>query len=510
MSGTVFYGYPGRVWSICYAALGQLSNTLSTTTDSLDTLAMAQAVLATLSNGLAALSANRIAQIWQTELATLYAIEVLPITLNPTDTAFFSARLTALAAAAPALTALVPIPNQSTVAASLAQGVAALPDPRLLEFLGSFSFETQPAGLTNANLSATATSCSNAFADLASAIVSVQGSNKNYLYDLANRFSLEMSSLAEVLGEYPGSPPFNSSSMRTLWNQMFVLPALLVHADLLSGAPNNIIVQQDQLIRFLILTAMQELELLLLSIVKPSSAVITQTTVMIGDSLMDIAARSLGNFERWPEIVAFNKLLPPFVGPNEALGVATWGSKLMLPIPGAGAVGSSEMFKHRHSGTGGASYLFNFLGVDLYFGPINGDFPPWTGDFQMIAGYSNLRWALGRRLQTVLSSLIYHPDYGSRIPPEIGRVQTLDTAGYITAFGKACLLSDPRVHSVLEATTTMGPNFSLQFSAKVQPHGFGSIFIELNEVIGSSVPGSPDYLTLGGEILTLGGEALTL
>lgn len=473
MTEPIFYGYTGQVWAVVFAALNQFSQALGTASEPFDTLPMAEAVLDTALNGLAAINANRIAGLWTADEATFSVIQALPILPNPSDQAFFSARQQAVLNAATALQALVPTPNLYGVSTALSQGLAAIPDPGLLEFFGGFQYEAAPGGLTVNNLPAIAGQCSAAFADLAAVVAAVPGVGQNYLYDLLTRLSLEMSAFAELLGCFLG---FSASTTTFLWNQMFVLPTMLAHADLLSSAPNNIITQQDQLIRFLIIYIVQQLQNFILTVDRPTAQPIELATILTGDSLMDVASRSLGDYTKWSEIATINKLQPPFIAPTSQPGVVGWGKKVVLPLPGGQPTPGFV-----------PDYLLNFLGVDVYFGPINGDMPPWTGDFQLISGYDNIRWALGRRMQTTLGKLIYHPDYGCRIPPEVGNVQTNDTAGYIAAFGKSCLLSDPRVSAVPSATVSLEPNFALAFAGSVQLAGFGANPITINEVINSSL-----------------------
>lgn len=494
MTETTFYGYPGRVWAVCFAALQDLATALGTAADPVDTLPMANAVVATLFNGLNAINANRIAYNWTSELAVLQAIQILPITAPPPDLVYINNRILAMQLAVPVVTALVPQPNLSTVASSLAQGNPAIPDCGLLEFLMAFNYEAFPVGLTSQNIMLFAQAYSQAWTDLAAAVAALQGGSLTYLYDQPVRFANEINAVAEMLGEFPAGLS-TSISPSVLWNQMLALPSLLLHTQLLTGAPNNIQYQQEQLLRFLILFAIQQVENLILNISRPVAAVVQQATVLAGDSLMDIAARYLGDYRRWFNVAEFNFLVPPFIGPRELAGIATWGSKILLPVSGANPATLQEQSRHRVSGLGSAAYLFNFLGVDIYFGPINGDFPTWGGEFQLIAGYDNLRWALGRRVQTTLGTLIYHPDYGCLIPPEVGNVQTNDTASHTTAFGKAALQADPRVQSVLNAITLLGRNFSLNFAAEVQPGGFGSTPVQVNEVINSGV--APATITRG-------------
>lgn len=221
------------------------------------------------------------------------------------------------------------------------------------------------------------------------------------------------------------------------------------------------------------LTLAAQIENFLLILRKPQTGQINLTTLLVGETLMDVAARALGNFELWPQIATINNLIPPYTGSTGGSGVAGWGTQLVLPNSATtpSAAGAAP------------SYLSNFLGVDLYIGPINGSMPAWAGDFQTISGYNNLAWALGRRLQTTLRKLIYHSGYGSRIPPEVGNIETNQTAARINAFGKSAILSDPRVQSVIKAQTQLIQFGEVSFKAIVQPAGFGTNPVLVNETI---------------------------
>jgi phage baseplate assembly protein W len=109
----------------------------------------------------------------------------------------------------------------------------------------------------------------------------------------------------------------------------------------------------------------------------------------------------------------------------------------------------------------------------------------WTGDFQVISGYQNLAFSLGRRLQTALTSLIYHPDFGSRIPPEVGTITDASIAGVLQAYTTSCLLSDPRVAKVVSVAVTMqASNTGFEITAVVLPNGLGASQVTVNQVFG--------------------------
>lgn len=471
---TVFYGYPGQVWANVYGSLGILTNALSLTSTPFSVLPLAEAVLQTALNGLDALTANRLANAWQGVSVSMANIASLPLSLSPQDTLYYENRLNSFIAAASGILPSIPLIPLTGVGAALSAGNPAIPAPAdLLNFFQSFNAEPAPSGLTNSNLPTFAAQSTQAFYDISGAIATLPN-GYTYLLDIAQDVGATNAEFTDFVGEFFG---FLSPTPQVLWNQMFVLPTLLMYADWVTSAPNTLAAQQDMLIRYLIITIIQQLNQFIMTTARPTSVPATQATVRINDSLMDIAARGLGNYELWTQIATLNNLQPPYIGPstNPASGIVGWGSSVSLPTPGATVSGVTP------------NYLTNFLGVDLYFGPINGAMPTWTGDFQVIGGYNNLLWALGRRLQTNYGSLIYHNDYGCKIPPEIGQVQTPQTAAYIAAFGKSTLLSDPRVAAVPTATATLVSAEAIAFNSVVIPAGFGTTPVSVNEVITTSV-----------------------
>ena len=106
----------------------------------------------------------------------------------------------------------------------------------------------------------------------------------------------------------------------------------------------------------------------------------------------------------------------------------------------------------------------------------------WLGDFQIITGYLNLQHALIRRLKTPIGSLIYHINYGSRIPDEIGNVTSINTSGHLNDYAESAVLADPRVQSLTDSVALYKENQTVQLRLTVQPQGNGQS-INLNEVI---------------------------
>ena len=477
----IYTGYSGVLWSTVYDTLAFYNQQLATftgavsgTVPSYSLLAsMSEAMFETLQNGVEAINTQALADAWAYEVNGLQQIQALPLTLDPTTIAYVDNRVAAYESAASAVSSLIPLAPYGA-SGEIASGIATVPSAGLLDFFSTFSYETAPSGLTGATLLSYAVAEATAFQTLAAAIKTYQGNNLTQLYDVANREYLCALSAANLLQALTSGGFASDIATVNTWNQVVTLPAMLMCADTLNSAPYTATIQQRAVLRYAMLQTAFNVAVFLLSLQQPQATQVNLTTLRNGETLVDVAARALGDYTQWESIAALNGLSPPYVGATPAPGIATWGTQLVLPTPGVSG-----------SVTGAApSYTTNFLGVDLYIGPINGSMPAWTGDFQTIAGYSNLAWALGRRLQTNQGSLIYHPSYGSRIPPEVGAVQTNQTVGHVTAFGKSAILSDPRVASVIAANTTVGDNGLLSFAASVQPNGFETNAISLNEVLG--------------------------
>ena len=500
----LFVGYAGLIWQTAYSALVYYQAQLATSPAASETVSLSEAMLATLLNGVEAINANMLVQSWQAEGANLQAIEALPLALSSYDTLALQNRTVAYLEGAAVLQPLLPQGPFLTPPLTIGVGQPLIPDMDLLGFYEEFDFETPPIDLTPANLIVNALAVAQSFTNIAAQISIYQGANLTQIYDVATRQALVANIAAGILNSFTSGPlassdgfapvptflvsypnnfivtelgayliSNNASGTLVEWNQIVTLPALTMDASLIGTAPFSYSAQQNGVIRNTMLTMAAQIALFLMILETPTLNQINLVTVRVGDSLQDIANRALGDFEQWTSIAAVNSLTPPWIAATASPGVAGWGQQLLMPTPGisSNAAGTPP------------SYLTNFLGVDLYIGPINGVMPPWSGDFQTIGGYSNLSWALGRRLQTTLTTLIYHPDYGSRIPPEVGNIQDQQTAGYITAYAQSALLSDPRVAAVLSAGSTLLPNGLISFSGNVQPAGFGTGTL-VNEVIG--------------------------
>lgn len=477
MSELPFVGYPGSVWGKCLAAVRYLNERIGEAATLSETTSIAGACLDTILAGIDSINAYRIATAWRQESVNLEAIQALPITFDPTTLTFLNNRAAAMTDAADALEALVPaVTTFIPVANALPEEASAIPDPGLLEFFETFELETAPVGLTYDTIAAQGQAVVEAFTTISEAISSYQGQRLTLIYDTATRMARVSAPPVQMLGDYTSGPLDSGIDPDLYWNQLITLPTFLHDANLMSSAPYSLLAQQSCVIRYALFALAQQIALFLLILRNPTATQVNLATINNGDTLMDVAARSMGDFEQWQNVANLNGLQPPWTAEASSDGVAGWGDKVLLPTPGSSVSPSGVK----------PSYAINFLGVDLYLGQINQPMLSWNGDFQVIAGLNNLAISLGRRLQTTLGTLLYHGDYGSKIPPEVGAVQTQDTIGHITAFGRAALRSDPRVGRVLRAESVLLPNFAIAFTGVVQPSGTGGPPVAVNEVLSPS------------------------
>ncbi len=469
-----FNGYPSQCWQVAYNTVNWFAGIANS--GSAPVSGMVSPTLTTyltLRNLLGAMDAYTTLQAWRAEMLGLQSIAVLPITLDAPAASFFNNRMTALNSAINGLAAILPTQTLSGLTDKLVGGTAGAPDPLFLEFLYNFGYETQPAGMTVSSFLQATDDCAEAWTRIANAILLYQGSALTPAYDCAlqnadvSRFVSSIDNSTTLTGYASGYAP------QTLWNQMFAMPSLTVMAGMLGGTPGLFENQQAGVIRYTLASYMFQFAQVLMALRQPPPGLSSTAIIRNDENLMDVAARALGDFQQWQAIAQINGIMPPYFASTVSGLAIPAGDALLLP---------SDSFV---SGQALPNYALNVLGADIYIGPINGIMPGWAGEFQNIIGNNNLSWALGRRLQTTLGTLIYHPEYGSRIPPEVGSVQSTFEAGRIAAFGKSALASDPRVVTVISAQCAIasGGMGLVSFSGAVQPIGPGTTPVLLNEVL---------------------------
>lgn len=174
-----------------------------------------------------------------------------------------------------------------------------------------------------------------------------------------------------------------------------------------------------------------------------------------GDTMQRIALRELGDASRWPEVVEYNNLLPPYIVDDATLlvpGVLLSGQQLIVPAASVAAATTVD-----------PELVF---GSDVQLGKY-GELMTDGVDFLVISGRDNLKQALGNRLDTDLGDLMYHQEYGCDARRLVGRVNG-PTAGLLGARSvRAAALLDPRVSRVLSSEATVTGD-SINITAEVE------------------------------------------
>ncbi len=461
-------GFIGQVWNAYLASMTYFSANLDTS-NPVNSLPLIQGVMQTCRNALNAIGANQYYNNGQPSYDNLSEVLTYPLIVDATTLAFVTNRLNAFQAA---MQAFKPYTLSTVVGnvSGLSLGNPSVEDINLIDFWMAFNFETPPTGLTSANFSDQAQAAATAWQTVADNIVSSGISYNGTTYDSILQMGNSSQVTAdEIANMYASGASVSGANLTQSWNLLVALPSLSRYVSILINDASNLFSQQTLIIRLVMMKTMMQLNSLLMSLKAQLSSKILLATVPNGQTLMDIAARKLGNFEDWQNIAAINDLQPPYIGNGPNL--ASPGSKIFLQSPDTQAA------------TQAPSYEKNYLGVDIYLGPMDSPMLPWMGDFNIISGYGNLQFSLARRLMTTIGSLMYNPTFGSRIPPEIGKIQSQATAGHIAAFASSAILSDPRVYQVNSQTITLNANSTISYTGDVVPNGYGSQSVNLNEVL---------------------------
>ncbi len=153
-----------------------------------------------------------------------------------------------------------------------------------------------------------------------------------------------------------------------------------------------------------------------------------------GDTLLNIAQRTLNDANRWVEIARINNFSDAHIHEN---GTLSPGTRLLLPIRADLNVPQAVV---------GARSADELLGRDLAVDLKTGDLILHGGDLAIRRSSANMEQALAIRLLTRQNTLPLFPRYGLPIAPGVG--MTSRVAAYAGLHCKEQVLRDPRVSEV--------------------------------------------------------------
>ena len=185
------------------------------------------------------------------------------------------------------------------------------------------------------------------------------------------------------------------------------------------------------------------------------------------DDLAAIAAREMGDANRWPELVWINALAHPYITTDERRagpGVLLAGSFIKVPAPTGVWTDDAERGQVYERD---CAMTNRQLGVDA------------GGDLAVFAGADNLRQQLQHRLDTPRGQARRHPDYGCMASRLKGKVNG-PTAGMLAAeYVKSALLADYRVSRV-EFSTAEVRGDAIRVTARAVPIEGGVVDLVTN------------------------------
>ncbi len=453
-------GIPGDIWSVVLNTIAFAGNNISDS-DPLTSLPIVQGCIDTMQSALDALDIYVIYDFGYAAYKDLQVLLTYPLKITNETNAIVTARMNAFGDFLQYLSFNV-IPTIHGNQEKLNVGQSMIDSLDVLSIWMSYDYGTPPAGLSSSNF------ISNVQAELDAwnSVVEALNNGINYsgaTYDVA----LNMSYCCQLtLNLITDIGTISDVNINQSWQLLVSLPTVSALTSIYYNDVSSYLCQQLGIVRVTIQNAIKLFSQMLISLEESVLSNIQLGTVQNNKTIMDLAARKLGNYEDWQNIVAANGLLPPYIG--DGTGLATAGQQLYL------------------TGTGGSvvpNYDINYLGTDIYFGPLNSNYNVWNGDFAIISGYNNLSLSLGRRLQTTLGSLMYEVSFGSRIPPEVGKIQSQSTSGNILAYASAAILADPRVYKITNATVSLDIYGAVVYNGVVIPNGIGTTSSIVNEVL---------------------------
>jgi hypothetical protein len=180
------------------------------------------------------------------------------------------------------------------------------------------------------------------------------------------------------------------------------------------------------------------------NISKPNS--VKTATIDGNDTIQTIAARELGDPDRFKEIVILNNLKPPYISDTPGPNVLSPGSAIKIPQSDALGQSTGTLENIIYQITKYLNQAERNLGVDLRLTVDNDLAVSNTGDLDMLAGVDNMAQAILLKLGLDTGSLQRHPEIGAGL--KIGIKTVASNLNEIRDKINTSLSNDGRVESI--------------------------------------------------------------
>lgn len=421
--------------------------------------AIFQAIQQTLLNALDIIDAYQIQTLMAQEFSLLSRISGSALGLSPSDQVLIADRLASFNVL---INTIYPLAiNLPFNVNNLTSGQAALQAYNLISYMVQFNAETPPVGLNLTNFQADSQAMATAWFN---ALAFLQGSTATQFqlttYGSVDRMAYSSQNTTDLVNNITLAASLTNTTQA--WNSLIALPSLLRVAALLYNDPSSQLSQTINVLKFAIFNLIYETNMVLAAFNAPIIVQQPVTAVLkMGETMMDFANRTLGDYTQWTAIATANDLVPPYIGTTPAVGIAVPGQKLFLPPFSI----NSPL----------GNYTDAYLGTDIDLGPLYSNYTQWTGDFTLIKGLDNYTAALSRRILTPIGTFVFHPSYGSALPARIGNITTASEAFLLSSFLKSSLLSDPRTKAVNQITAYPVKFGQIVMTALVTPYGSNTV-----------------------------------
>ena len=180
-----------------------------------------------------------------------------------------------------------------------------------------------------------------------------------------------------------------------------------------------------------------------ISLETPNS--VKQLTILGTDDLQTIAARELGDVDKFREIIILNNLKPPYIADVASPGVLKRGDTILLPSRSSSpdtSVKQNKIYNIQNT----MSEVERALGVDLQLNAEGDISISNIGDASVVGGLTNVGQAIATKLLLEIGSLKRHPGVGTSLG--IGRKVTSSFLNDLETQILTSLKQDPRIESI--------------------------------------------------------------